>query len=134
MAKLIKEEGKSGRLHIDTPLMGESLVDKELLRRTESTEYFRMHPDINVLKIGGQSIMDRGADVLFPILDVLVKAKETHKILLMTGGGSRARHVYSIISGPSARRRSRRPCRLPGKRPWHRPRRRSAPVPACEYV
>lgn len=96
MAKLIKEEGESGRLHIDTPLMGESLVDKELLRRTESREYFRMHPDINVLKIGGQSIMDRGAKVLSPILEALVKAKEQHKILLMTGGGTRARHVYSI--------------------------------------
>lgn len=96
MAKLIKEEGESGRLHIDTPLMGESLLDKELLRRTESREYFRMHPDINVLKIGGQSIMDRGAKVLSPVLEALVKAKEQHKILLMTGGGTRARHVYSI--------------------------------------
>jgi molybdenum storage protein len=29
-------------------------------------------------------------------LDVLIKAKEKHKIILMTGGGTRARHVYSI--------------------------------------
>ena len=55
-----------------------------------------MHPDINIIKIGGQSIMDRGAKALLPILDVLVEAKNKHKILLMTGGGSRARHVYSI--------------------------------------
>jgi molybdenum storage protein len=55
-----------------------------------------MHPDINVIKIGGQSIMDRGAKALLPILDVLVAAKDKYKILLMTGGGSRARHVYSI--------------------------------------
>jgi len=55
-----------------------------------------MHPDINVLKIGGQSIMDRGRDALLPILDVLIKAKEEFKILLMTGGGTRARHVYNI--------------------------------------
>ena len=32
--------------------MGESLVSKELLDKTESAEYFRMHPEINVLKIG----------------------------------------------------------------------------------
>ena len=96
MGKLIKEEGEKGRLHIDTPLMGESLVSKELLARTESEEYFRMHPDINVLKIGGQSIMDRGAKVLLPILDALVDAKDKYKILLMTGGGTRARHVYNI--------------------------------------
>ena len=96
MGKLIKEKAKAGRLHIDTPLMGESLVDKKLLRRTESESYFRMHPDVNVLKIGGQSIMDRGAKAVLPIMDVLVKAKEKHKMILMTGGGTRARHVYNI--------------------------------------
>ena len=96
VAKLIKEKGKKGRLHIDTPLMGESLVSKEFLKRTESKEYFRMQPDINVLKIGGQSIIDRGREAVLPILDVLIEAKEKHKIILMTGGGTRARHVYSI--------------------------------------
>jgi molybdenum storage protein len=96
MSKLIKEEGQTGRLHIDTPLMGESLVSKELLARTEATEYFRMHPDVNVVKIGGQSIMDRGGAALFPILEALIAAKDEHKILLMTGGGTRARHVYNI--------------------------------------
>jgi molybdenum storage protein len=96
VAKLIKEKGKKGRLHIDTPLMGESLVSKEFLKRTESKEYFRMQPDINVLKIGGQSIIDRGREAVLPILDALVEAKEKHKIILMTGGGTRARHVYSI--------------------------------------
>ncbi|MFZ2663743.1 MAG: uridine kinase [Patescibacteria group bacterium] len=96
MSKLIKESSEKGRLHIDTPLMGESLVSKELLKQTEAPEYFRMHPDINVIKIGGQSIMDRGSKVLLPILDELIKAKDKHKILLMTGGGTRARHVYNI--------------------------------------
>ncbi|MFZ7125650.1 MAG: uridine kinase [Desulfobacterales bacterium] len=96
MTKLIKEDGDTGRLHIDTPLMGESLVSKELLRKTEATDYFRMHPDVNVIKIGGQSIMDRGGKALFPILEALIAAKDRHKILIMTGGGTRARHVYNI--------------------------------------
>ena len=96
MAKLVKEEGDSGRLHIESDLMGESLVSKALLKSTEAKEYFRMHPDINVLKIGGQSIMDRGGKALFPILNALIEAKEKYKILLMTGGGTRARHVYNI--------------------------------------
>ncbi len=96
MANIIKEEPEKGRLHIESRLMGESLVSKQLLQDTEPGEYFRMHPDINVIKIGGQSIMDRGAKVLFPILEALVKVKEKHKILLMTGGGTRARHIYSI--------------------------------------
>jgi hypothetical protein len=96
MAKLVKEESDGGRLHIDSNLMGKSLVSKEFLKSTESEAYFRMHPDINVLKIGGQSIMDSGGDALFPILDALKEAKEKYKILLMTGGGTRARHVYNI--------------------------------------
>ncbi len=96
MGKLIKESEGTGRLHINTPLMGESLVSKTLLRRTEAGEYFRMHPDVNVLKIGGQSIMDRGAEALMPILDVLIEAKDHHRMILMTGGGTRARHVYNI--------------------------------------
>ncbi len=32
MGKLIKEQDEKGRLHIDTPLLGESLVGKALLR------------------------------------------------------------------------------------------------------
>ena len=96
MSNLIKETPEKGRLHIDSPLMGESLVSKTLLKQTEATDYFRMHPDINVIKIGGQSIMDRGAKALLPILESLIRAKDKHKILLMTGGGTRARHVYNI--------------------------------------
>jgi molybdenum storage protein len=76
--------------------MGESLVSKELLKKTEAAEYFRMHPDVNVLKIGGQSIMDRGGQALLPILEALISAKDEYKILIMTGGGTRARHVYNI--------------------------------------
>ncbi|UJX42029.1 uridine kinase [Desulfovibrio sp. JY] len=96
MSKLIKETQEGGRLHIDSPLMGESLVSRKLLSGQNRGEVFRMHPDVNVLKIGGQSIMDRGAKALLPILDVLLTAKEKHKMILMTGGGTRARHIYNI--------------------------------------
>lgn len=96
MAKLKKEKTKKGRLHIESPLMGESLVSKKFLKQTAAQEYFRMHPDINVLKIGGQSIIDRGRNAVFPIIDVLLEAKDKHKMILMTGGGTRARHVFTI--------------------------------------
>jgi len=67
-----------------------------LLHKTEAKEYFRMHPEINVMKIGGQSIIDRGAKAVLPIVDILLQAKEKYKLILMTGGGTRARHVYNI--------------------------------------
>jgi len=57
-----------------------------------------MMPDVKVLKMGGQSIMDRGRQALFPILEELVLAKDTHKLLVCCGGGTRARHVYSIAA------------------------------------
>lgn len=53
-------------------------------------------PDVKMLKIGGQSITDRGRSALFPVLDELVVNKEKHKIIISTGGGTRARHTYHI--------------------------------------
>lgn len=96
MGKLVREDKDKGRLHIRSALMGESLVSKAFLAQTAPGQPFRMHPEINVLKIGGQSIMDRGREALMPVVQVLLEAKEKHKILLMTGGGTRARHVYNI--------------------------------------
>ncbi len=57
-----------------------------------------MMPDVRVLKIGGQSVMDRGREALFPILEEVTAAKDTHKLLLCCGGGTRARHIYSVAS------------------------------------
>ncbi len=55
-------------------------------------------PDVKVIKVGGQSIMDRGRKALFPILDELVIAKDRHKLLVCCGGGTRARHIYAVAS------------------------------------
>jgi molybdenum storage protein len=56
-------------------------------------------PDVKVVKLGGQSILDRGRAALFPILDEIVEARKLGiQIVLLTGGGTRARHIYSIAS------------------------------------
>ncbi len=57
-----------------------------------------MLPDVKVLKIGGQSIMDRGRQAVFPLVEELAAAKDDHALLVGCGGGTRARHVYSIAS------------------------------------
>lgn len=57
-----------------------------------------MMPDVKVLKIGGQSVMDRGREAVFPILDEIVAAKDKYQMLLCTGGGTRARHIYAVAS------------------------------------
>ncbi len=56
-------------------------------------------PDVRVVKIGGQSILDRGRAALFPILDEIVAARKLGiQVVLLAGGGTRARHIYSIAS------------------------------------
>jgi molybdenum storage protein len=92
------ERDKSGRLHIESSLMGESLMDKTLLADTDTRPVFRLMPDLIVVKVGGQSIIDRGRVALLPILDELVEARRSHKIIIATGGGTRARHAYAIAT------------------------------------
>jgi molybdenum storage protein len=94
---LVRDE--SGRLHIETPLMAESLMDKALLDSTETEMVFRALPDLNIIKLGGQSIIDRGRQVVLPLLDEIVAARADHELLVMTGGGTRSRHVYAIALG-----------------------------------
>jgi molybdenum storage protein len=56
-------------------------------------------PDVKVVKIGGQSVLDRGRAALFPILDEIIEARKLGiKVVLLAGGGTRARHIYSIAS------------------------------------
>ncbi len=87
---------ESGRLHIETELMAESLMDKTLLHSTETETVFRPLPDLNVIKLGGQSIIDRGRSVVVPLLEEIVAVRAEHPLLIMTGGGTRSRHAYAI--------------------------------------
>lgn len=62
-------------------------------------EPIHMDPDVKVIKIGGQSVFDRGRVAIYPLLDEIVAAQTAgHKLLLMTGGGTRARHIYAVAS------------------------------------
>jgi len=53
-------------------------------------------PDVWVVKIGGQSLMDRGRAAVYPVLEELVAAKNSGtQFIIGVGGGTRARHVYA---------------------------------------
>jgi len=92
---LVRKEG-DGRLHLESTLMGESLMDKSLIASTVTDRPRRLMPDVHVVKVGGQSITDRGRAALFPILDEIIENRRDKQIVISTGGGSRSRHVYSI--------------------------------------
>lgn len=85
----------SERLVLESSLANETLTDAAV---SLNYDPIAVMPDVKVLKIGGQSIMDRGRKALFPLLDELVKAKERHQLLVCCGGGTRARHIYDIAS------------------------------------
>jgi molybdenum storage protein len=73
-----------------------SLTDAELLARTTEHAVLRILPDANVVKVGGQSFIDRGRAAVFPLLDEVVKNLRRHKMIIGTGAGTRARHAYSV--------------------------------------
>jgi molybdenum storage protein len=73
-----------------------SLTDAAIQAATEQTPNFAILPWVNVVKIGGQSIMDRGRVAVRPVVDEVVANLDRHKMILGTGAGTRARHVYSL--------------------------------------
>ena len=79
-------------------LLSRHLDDPELLAAAAGTPDVRILPDVSVLKIGGQSLIDRGRAAVFPVVEELVAAKARHRMLIGTGGGTRARHLYSLAT------------------------------------
>jgi molybdenum storage protein len=94
MALVREKDGK--RLHVKSKLMGESLVSKSFIDELDVAPQQRLFPDVNILKIGGQSICDRGVKALPGVIKEIVANKQKHKMLITTGGGTRSRHIYSI--------------------------------------
>ncbi len=84
---------------LEALLMQRSLTDARLLEAAEAAEDFRILPDATVIKIGGQSVIDRGRAALYPLVDEIVAVRKAHKLLIGTGAGTRARHLYSIAAG-----------------------------------
>lgn len=84
---------------LEALLMQRSLTDGQLQSAAEAAEDFRILPDATVIKIGGQSMIDRGRAAVYPLVDEIVAARKDHKLLIGTGAGTRARHLYSIAAG-----------------------------------
>ncbi|HXT19572.1 MAG TPA: uridine kinase [Thermoanaerobaculia bacterium] len=71
-------------------------MDPELQRQTAAGPALPILPDANVVKIGGQSMIDRGRSAVWPIVDEIVANLPRHKMIVGTGAGTRARHAYSV--------------------------------------
>jgi molybdenum storage protein len=84
----------TSRREIDTPLRGETLVRKGIKHRQTTT--LRLVPELNVVKIGGHGIIDYGREVVLPLMEEIGELSLQHKILVVTGGGARVRHILDI--------------------------------------
>jgi molybdenum storage protein len=75
-----------------------ALADATLTTPAVSIDYrpVAIMPQVKVVKIGGQSIMDRGRSAVFPLIEEIVAVRDRHQLLLCCGGGTRARHIYAI--------------------------------------
>ncbi|MBP0016136.1 MAG: uridine kinase [Cyanobacteria bacterium SBLK] len=77
-------------------LISGSLSDRNILAQTDEHPTISILPDAFVLKIGGQSFIDRGRSAVFPLIEEIGDNLDTHKMIIGTGGGTRARHGYSV--------------------------------------
>jgi molybdenum storage protein len=82
--------------HVTSPLARQTLLDSDLTRPVAGLRPIRILPWLQVVKIGGRSIMDRGPEAILPVVDELRKLLPEHRLLLLTGAGIRARHLYSV--------------------------------------
>jgi molybdenum storage protein len=89
-------ESASSIKHVASPLARQTLLDGALTRPVAGGRPIRLLPWLQVVKIGGRSIMDRGRDAILPIVDELKKLLPEHRLLILTGAGIRARHLYGV--------------------------------------
>ena len=88
---------RSGEKDVVSRLMRESLVDKQVLAGTESSSPVRpILPHLNVVQIGGLSIMDKGKSAVLPVLDEIVANQAQHVQVIGVGAGVRSRHILSV--------------------------------------
>lgn len=81
---------------IETPLSQATLNAPRPLDPQMYPPPRRILPNVTVLKVGGQSIMDRGGEAVLPLVEEIAGIAKTRNLLIGTGGGTRARHVYHL--------------------------------------
>jgi len=81
--------------HVASPLARQTLLDSALTRPVAGRKPIRILPWLQVIKIGGR-VMDRGAEAILPLVDEIRRLLPEHRMLILTGAGVRARHLYSV--------------------------------------
>ena len=77
-------------------LARQTLLDRDLVRPVTARPVVRLLPWLDVVVISGSGIIDRGREVLLPVVEELRAALGEHRMLILTGAGVRARHVLGV--------------------------------------
>jgi molybdenum storage protein len=80
---------------VPSALMRQTLLDRDLVRAIDRP-VIRLLPWLNIVALGGRSIIDQGRDALGPVVAELRGALADHRLLILTGPGVRARHILGV--------------------------------------
>jgi molybdenum storage protein len=79
------------------PAQGDDL-SLAALESADAGDLVQILPNANILKIGAQSLIDRGRSAVLPIIEELGQNASQHQMIIGVGAGTRARHAYDIAS------------------------------------
>jgi len=96
MSQFVKENEDRGRTHLDSRFMRESLVDKQVLSDATVENEIAILPSLNIINLGGKSIIDRGRAGVLGVIDELIELKANHKFVVGVTGGIRVNHTMAI--------------------------------------
>jgi len=85
----------TGQKHVSSPLARQTLLDSTLTEPVAGKQPIRLLPWLHVVKVGGR-IIDRGSEAILPLVAELRALLPEHRLLILTGAGLRARHVYRV--------------------------------------
>jgi len=88
--------GQGAPKHVASRFAAQTLASTGVLQATDDTAVVAILPDANVVKIGAQSLIDRGRTAVYPLVEELGAAAREHKLIIGVGAGTRARHVYDL--------------------------------------
>jgi molybdenum storage protein len=80
---------------VESTLARQTLLDADLVRPV-NRDPIRLLPWLDVVVLGGRSVLDRGGKTVTKLVAELRKAMKSHRLLVLTGPGVRGRHVLGV--------------------------------------
>lgn len=84
------------RKPLSAPIVAGTLNARDFAASSAYGPSIRVLPEVNIIKIGGQSIFDRGRAAVWPLVEEIAACAKHHQLIIGMGGGTRSRHAYSI--------------------------------------